>query len=49
MTEPVIVARTATPEGHEIVLTAVRWAKIIEGHPRDGRLPGHDPANCVRT
>lgn len=33
MTEPVIVARTATPEGHEIVLTAIRWAKIVEGHP----------------
>lgn len=33
MTEPVIVARTTTPEGHEIVLTAIRWAKIIEGHP----------------
>ena len=33
MTEPLIIARTATPEGHEIVLTAMRWAKIIEGHP----------------
>ena len=33
MAEPVIVARTATPEGHEIVLTAIRWAKIVEGHP----------------
>ncbi len=33
MTEPVVVARTATPEGHESVLTAARWAKIVEGHP----------------
>ncbi|MGH2899629.1 MAG: hypothetical protein ACRDMZ_13230 [Solirubrobacteraceae bacterium] len=33
MTDPVIVARTATPEGHEIVLRAVRWVKIIDGHP----------------
>lgn len=31
--EPAIVARTATPEGHEIILTAIRWAKILEGHP----------------
>src|SRR3954454_22004308 len=31
--EPVVVARTVTPEGHEIVLLALRWAKIIEGHP----------------
>jgi hypothetical protein len=33
VTEPAIVAKTATPEGHEIVLLAIRWAKIIEGHP----------------
>jgi hypothetical protein len=30
---PAIVATTTTPEGHEIVLLAIRWAKIIEGHP----------------
>ncbi len=30
---PLVIARVATPEGHEIVLTAMRWAKIIEGHP----------------
>jgi hypothetical protein len=30
---PPVVGRTQTPEGHEIVLTAARWAKIIEGHP----------------
>ena len=33
MTDPVVVGRTQTPEGHDIVLTAARWAKIIEGHP----------------
>jgi hypothetical protein len=33
MAKPVIVARTATPEGHEIVLTAMRWAKIMDRHP----------------
>ena len=33
MSDPVVVATTRTPEGHEIVLTASRWAKIIEGHP----------------
>src|SRR3954468_2298773 len=33
VTEPAIVAKTRTPEGHEIVLLAIRWAKIIEGHP----------------
>ena len=32
MIDPV-VGRTATPEGHEIVLTAIRWAKIMERHP----------------
>jgi hypothetical protein len=31
--EPTILARTLTPEGHEIVLLALRWAKILEGHP----------------
>jgi hypothetical protein len=38
VTEPAIVARTTTPEGHEIVLLAIRWAKIIEGHPE---MAGH--------
>ncbi len=33
MSDSEIVATTATPEGHEIVLTAIRWAKIMEGHP----------------
>ena len=33
MPEPAVVARTSTPEGHEIVLLALRWAKIMEGHP----------------
>lgn len=33
MAESPLVATTRTPEGHEIVLTAMRWAKIIEGHP----------------
>jgi hypothetical protein len=30
---PAILARTTTREGHEFVLLAIRWAKIIEGHP----------------
>lgn len=29
----VVVARATTPEGHSITLTAIRWTKIIEGHP----------------
>jgi len=33
VSDPVVVARTATPEGHEIVLTASRWDHIVEGHP----------------
>ena len=33
VSEPMSLVRTATPEGHEIVLTAIRWAKIVEGHP----------------
>jgi len=33
MSEPAVVGRARTPEHHEIVLTASRWAKIIEGHP----------------
>lgn len=33
MAGPTIVARTLTPEGHEIVLVALRWAKILDGHP----------------
>lgn len=29
----VVIARATTPEGHDIALLAIRWAKIIEGHP----------------
>lgn len=38
---PLVIARAATPEGHDIALTAMRWAKIIEGHPEmvDHREP----------
>jgi len=36
MSDTVVVGRTHTPEGHDILLSAIRWTKIIEGHPEMG-------------